>query len=175
MKKYFTFLLLACIGFTAAAQNLIPYTDTANHFSIGIPEGWLYKGSPQEPGIKMYAVRARAGKEDLLQENYNINIIPRANITLDITFNRLFKALSNSGDFNLVDSGSVTMNNKPFKWLIEKHKEKTPLGTEAELVNYDFIAYQNSKTYILTLVAPAATFEKLKPLLKKVAESFKMD
>lgn len=176
MKRYPLTLLLALLALTGASQNLVTYTDTLNHFSIGTPEGWLYKGSPGEPGIKFYAVRRKTDQKDSLQENFNVNIIvPRTNISLDITYNRFYKVISSGGNFNFVDSGSATINNIPFKWLIEKHKEEIANGVQLELVNYDFVTYHNNKTYIITLVAPPATFEKYKTLLKKIAESFRLE
>lgn len=171
MIKYLLALFLIIPSLTVSAQDLVTYTDTTNHFSIGIPEGWRYMGST-EPSIKLI-VRRPPAKGDTLVENYNINIIPWANINLEISFSRIYLGISEADNFKLVDSGSLAMNEKDFKWLIEHHTMTTPQGVRAELYNYVFVAYYNNHTYVLTMVAPVAAFEKHKPLLRKISESFK--
>jgi len=52
MKQLMTDVLLAG-SLQAFSQQLTTYTDSANQFSIGIPDGWKVDKELKEPGVAL--------------------------------------------------------------------------------------------------------------------------
>jgi hypothetical protein len=165
--------IIILLFFTTAVngQAFVNYQDTVNHFSIDIPVGWRYGIPKNNPQIKLMAYRTPLNANDTSKDNFNINIFKTPNIDLSKTYLRFFHSLISTENFKLIDSGTIVLNNKQFKWLIETHQDDI---AKIQIHNYDFITYQNNMTYILTLVTFSDRFEALKPTFKKIANSLKL-
>lgn len=150
------------------AQSFVNYKDTINHFSIDIPVGWRYGASKNYPSLKLVAYRIPISNTDTSKDNYNLNIIETPNLDLNKTYFSFLKSLKTTKNFKLIDFGDIIINDKEFKWLIETHKNE---NDQIQMHNYDFVTYQNGKTYILTLVTFSNRFEFTKPIFGKIANS----
>jgi len=166
-------LLLILLGMTAintSAQlaSPVPYKDTVNHFSIDIPAGWRYGTNRSMPDLLLIAMRSSTGPDDKPSENFNLNVIKKANSSLDREYTRLIDALMSTNDFTLLEKGDTTIHELPYKWFIETHKNVDG----SALHNYVFITYKAGKTYILTFVAHSKDFDKYRSLFYQVAGTF---
>jgi hypothetical protein len=118
------------------------------------------------------AYRNPSGVTDTSKDNFNINIFRTPNLDLTKTYLGFLNSLSSTANFKLIDSGSIILNNKQFKWLIETHRNDID---KIQLHNYDFITYQNNVTYILTLVTFSERFKTLRPTFTAIANSLKLE
>jgi hypothetical protein len=170
MKFILAFLLTGavtnCFSQTAAP---VQYKDTVNHFSINIPAGWRYGVSKNAPTIKLIALRSPDDTLNKAHENFNLNILEKANSSTDREYDKLIGALSSTNDFVLVEKGTITIHQQPYKWFVETHKNN---GSGAPMHNYVFITYKDGKTYILTFVAFSTYFEQCRSLFLDIAETF---
>jgi hypothetical protein len=151
-------------------QSFVTYKDTIHHFSINIPEKWKYGASKDAYGVVLAATRVPVGKADTARDNFNINIIQTPGKDLEKTFSSFMKYLPDGvQNYKLIDKGDITLNGIKLKWLIETHKNES---ADIQMHNYDFVAFKNGKTYILTLVTFSYYFDTIKPLFDKIASSF---
>lgn len=147
------------------------YSDTSNHFSIGIPEGWhyaYYKNST----IKLIVNRLTPAADtlDKAHENFNINIINEPLSSLEKVYNTLFSALKSTDNFTLIGQGDTVIAGRHFKWLRERHLND--IKKDSEIANYDFVTYENSKAYILTFTALSSSFTRFEALFFTIAQTF---
>jgi hypothetical protein len=163
--------LLVTLAIKVSGQSFNDYKDSVNHFSIYIPVGWKYGLSKTQPTIKLIAYNVTTAQTDSLRFNYNINIIETPHTTLNDTYLNLLKYLSEVDNFKVIDSGQMVINNKDFKWLIESHKN---VNAQVQMLNYDFISYQNDKTYVLTMVTFSKNFEYILETFWKIANSLRL-
>jgi hypothetical protein len=154
----------------ANGQSFITYKDTINRFLIDIPTGWKYGVNKSYPAIKLLAYRIPLTKTDTSRDNFNINIIETPNKNLDKTFADFLKYLPEAKNFKLIETGDTTINGAKLKWLIETHENETNI----KMHNFNFVAFKDDKTYILTMVTFSYAFETVKPLFQKIAGSFQL-
>ncbi len=164
-------LFLIFFSINSNAQSFVNYKDTVNHFSIDIPVGWRYGVSKNYPSIKLLAYRIPVSNTDTSKDNYNLNIIETPGLDLNKTYVSFLNSLKNTENFKLIDYGDTIINSIKFKWLIETHKNE---NDKIQMHNYDFVTYQNGKTYILTLITFSNRFEFIKPIFVKIASSLKL-
>lgn len=167
MKIIFA-LFLIIFSTASNAQSFVNYKDTINHFSIDIPVGWRYGASKNYPSIKLLAYRIPISNTDTSKDTYNLNIIETPNLDLNKTYLRFLNSLKSTQNFKLIDFGDTIINSKKFKWLIQTHTNE---NDKIQMHNYDFVTYQNGKTYILTLITFSNRFEFIKPIFIKIATS----
>ncbi len=92
------------------------------------------------------------------------------NLDLNETYTRFLKSLKKApGGLNLINSGDTSINGKKFKWLIETHK-----NGQIQMHEYDFVTYQNGKTYIIIFSTFSNRFELLKPTFDTISKSFSL-
>ncbi|MES2649279.1 MAG: hypothetical protein V4717_20540 [Bacteroidota bacterium] len=153
------------------AQSFATYRDTVNHFSIEIPVGWKY-GLPKDyPSIKLMAYRTPISPEDTSKDNFNLNIVVTPNSNLEETYPKFLESLKSVENFKLVNAGDTSIDGRKFKWLIETHRYSSD---NIQLHNYDFLTYQNGKTYIITFTTFSNRFNIIKPTFTEIATSFKL-
>jgi len=168
--KHGIVVLILFFSLGSYSQDLVPYKDTINLFSIGIPVGWRYGISKDYPSIKLFAQEAVAGSDGLLA-NYNINIFSTSDSTFDKVYTSFIQSLRSTKNFQLLDSGNATINEIRYRWIMETHENsQAPI----KMCNYDFMTYKNRTAYILTFVAPQKVFDRYKKLFDKVANSLRL-
>ena len=166
--KYIFLLLFIHSIVLSQGQSFIHYEDTLNQFSIDLPPGWSH-AKPSYPSVKLVVYRTPLTKTDTSKDNLNVNIIKTPGLSLEKTYSRFVKSLRATDNFKLIDSGDAVIGGRNFKWLIETHKYESD---NIQLHNYDFVTYQDDKTYILTLVTFSNRFELIEPTFKRIANSF---
>jgi hypothetical protein len=169
--RNFLFIFLTFFIIKVTGQSFVTYKDTINRFSINIPVGWKYGINKNYPELILLAQRTPLNQTDTSRDNFNINVIETPNKTLDKTFADFLKYLPEAKSFKLINTGDTTFNGMDFKWLIETHKND---NSEIQMQNYDFVTLKNGKTYILTMVTFSNSFNVVKPLFDKIANSFSL-
>jgi hypothetical protein len=170
IMRYFLFLLSVFLTIQIFGQDFANYTDTINHFSIQIPNGWRYGRSKDPAGLKLIAMRPPSGVTDTSNANYNVNIFSTPHNNLDNTFFDFIRYL-HAEDLKIIQTGDTVLSGRKFKWLIETHKNQR---AEVQMKNYDLVTVKNGKTYIITFVAFLDSFDFYKPLFDKIASSFRI-
>ena len=161
----FTFFIIKANG-----QSFLHYTDTLNHFSIDYPANWNYEAMPVQKGVVFSATKIPVSK-DSARDNINVSIIPTPTKTLEKTFADYLRYLGTMPDYKVVETGDTTLNGTPFKWLlahaINMYDQKTTMR------NYNLVTIRNGKTFILTGTTFPHTYNEIRPLFDKIANSFK--
>ncbi|MFL5743437.1 MAG: hypothetical protein ACJ751_02140 [Niastella sp.] len=159
----FTFFISQVNG-----QSFFHYTDTLNHFSIDFPSSWKYKVEYAQKGVVLETSRIPHGR-DTARDIMNVNIIetPR---NLERTFATYIKYIS-TPDFQMIAKGDTTLNGMQFKWLASLSNNL--YNEKITMQNYDLVTVRNGKTYILTMMTFPRTYNEVKPLFDKIANSFK--
>ncbi|MBJ6118111.1 hypothetical protein JAO76_07915 [Pontibacter sp. BT310] len=143
--------------------------DTVNGFEVGVPVGWRY-GVPANQSVSFIALRQKGTEADVPRENYNINILHRKEQDLDKTFKEFLLSVGEAEDFKVIEQGDTTINERRYKYLIEKHKNK---HSGESMHNYVLLANKQGKVLILTMVTTSENFPQFKPLFDKVASSLR--
>jgi hypothetical protein len=170
MKPFLTLALaIAMTPCFSQTASLVPFQDTVNHFSIGIPDGWRHGVNKNFPSIKLIAFRSPADTSDHPRENFNLNVIEkRINSSLEKEFHKLLAAEQSTGDFTLLENDSVSIHGQPFKWFVETHNNP---DASLSMSHYVFVTYKDERTYILTFVTVTEAFKKYRPLFTRIAET----
>jgi hypothetical protein len=161
-------LILTIFISRANGQSFFHYTDTLNRFSIDFPATWKYKAEHAQKGVVLETTRVPQGR-DTARDIMNVNIIetPR---NLERTFAAYLHYIS-TPDFKIVATGDTTLNGMQFKWLVSLsnnlYNEKIPMQ------DYDLVTVRNGKTYIITMMTFPRTYNEVKPIFDKIANSFK--
>ena len=163
------FTLLFSIVIKTNGQSLSIYKDSVNHFLIKIPNEWKYGQNKNYPSIKLIAYRTPSSMTDTSKDNFNLNILETLNSNLDETYSEFLKSIKNIENFKLLDFGDSVINGEKFKWLIETHRYSSD---NIQMHNYDFVTYQNDKTYIITFTTFSNRFDIIKPTFITIANSF---
>jgi hypothetical protein len=159
------FVLSSCK--VSVGQELITIRDTINHFSIGVPVGWIY-GVPTDKSVTFAAYRQKLNGPNWPKENFNINIIRRGDKDLEKTYKEFLAAIGKVNGFLIIDQADTVINGRRYKSLIETHIN--PLNNE-RLHNYVLFANNNGKILILTMVTTSSNFETFKTLFDTIALS----
>jgi hypothetical protein len=168
-KKNLIFIALILFSISSQGQSFITYKDSLNHFSIKIPVGWKYGPRKDYPSIKLMAYRTPASATDTSKDNFNLNVVETPNSNLNEIYPQFFQSIKNAENFKLLDSGETTINGRKFRWLIETHRYSSD---NIQMHNYDFVTYQNDKTYVITFTTFSNRFDIVKPTFLIIANSF---
>ncbi|WP_436487395.1 hypothetical protein [Chitinophaga sp. ARDCPP14] len=166
--KYALVCGLVLLSFFANGQNLVNYRDTANHFSVGIPNGWQVIKNKQIPSLKFMAQRADSAL--VAPENFTVNVVDEPRSNVDAVAKKLLYYIGRNPYFKLLDSGSIVSAGKRMIWLDEIHLEGSRTDTMFASI---FIAYSNNKTYLLTSTTLLPFSAGFKPLFHEIGNSFK--
>ncbi|MEJ8802162.1 PsbP-related protein [Pontibacter sp. H249] len=170
MKHSLLSLLFVFIFSTISfCQDLAMVRDTVNGFEVGVPVGWRY-GVPANQSVNFIALRQKETEADVPRENYNINVLGRNEQDLDKTYKEFLASVGEAEDFEVVEQGDTTINERRYKYLIEKHKNK---HSGENMHNYVLVANKEGKVLILTMVTTSENFPKFQPLFDKVASSLR--
>ena len=169
IMRYFYTIFFILFLTVSNGQSFVTYKDTINHFMIDIPVGWRYGISKNYPSLKLRAYRTPDSLTDTSKDNYNLNILQTPNLTLDETYSKFLESIKEADNCKLVYSGDTNINGKKFKWLVETHTNEID---KIQMHNYDFVTYQNDKTYILTFTTFSKRFEIVKPTFNRISSSF---
>ena len=158
-------------SYNSNSQSFQKYTDSINHFSINIPTGWKYGIRTDMPTIKLIAYYQPLTELDSIRGNFNINIFSPKSKDLEDVFAQTIEGVKSAKSFKLIDTGSINIKGRQFKWLIENHKEQT---SDVAISNYVFVTYHKNNAYILTTASFAKNFEASKTLFEKLALSLEI-
>ena len=170
MRLLFFSLCLLSVAYIHG-QDLISYKDTLYKFSIGIPVGWRYGKPKTYPHLLLISIRQPVDTTEKMVETFNVNAVQEPNSNLDTAFSHLLKYNSIADSFTVLEKGSTTINLKDFRWVVSTHRNKY---NGQEVYNYDFMTYDDSKAYILTMTSTPKNFERVRPLFDKIAQSFQV-
>ncbi|MEV4885555.1 hypothetical protein MRBLMN1_004109 [Chitinophaga ginsengisegetis] len=168
--KYALLCGLVLLSFVVKGQNLVNYRDTANHFSVGIPNGWQVIKNKQIPSLKFMAQRSATDSALPATENFTVNVVEEPRSNVDAIAKKLLYYIGRNPYFKLLDSGSIVSAGKRMIWLDEIHLE----GNRADTIFASiFIAYADNKTYLLTATTLSPFSASFKPLFHEIGHSFK--
>ncbi len=167
--RYFFLISFFYITSFSKAQTFYTYRDTVNHFSIDIPIGWKYGTNKNFPSIKLAAVYQPRDSTDTIRDNFNVNIFDTHATNTGQAFASALKAMQSTNNFKLIDTGSIIIKQKEYKWLIESHENQF---AKLSMHNYAFVINKNQKTCILTFVSRSNNFLNSKELFYRIATSF---
>ncbi|AEE48524.1 hypothetical protein [Haliscomenobacter hydrossis] len=151
------------------AQELVLIRDTINKFQIGVPEGWQY-GVPTGNYVDLIAYRQKINNEDVVIENFNINVFESENTNFKTSYIEFIKTIGEAKGFEILEQGNKKIFKRKYKYLIETHEN--PLNKEAT-IHYVLFTNNDGKIVILTMVASPLNFQKYKPLFDKIALSLR--
>lgn len=148
-------------------QELLTISDTVNHFSIGVPVGWVY-GVPHDRSVTFMAYKQTLNALNIARENFNIHIVHRGNKDLEKTYKEFLAVIGKANGFKIISEGDPVIKARKYKSLIETHKN--PLNNE-DLHNYVFFTNNNGEVLILTMVSASTNFEANRKLFDTIAMS----
>jgi hypothetical protein len=167
MKKN-ALIIIFLISMNSFSQSFTEFKN--ENFKIEFPETWVVVPKEKMPQLALVAYRKPENSADKPQVTMNINIINTPNSSLDISYARLVDSIREAENFKFLKDGNTDISGQPFKWLIESHTNH--IDKSQQMHNYEFIAYKNGKTYILTMVAFSEVFETYKSIFDKILKSF---
>lgn len=163
MKTFFLGLVIVCSGI-CHAQTLKIYTDSAQRFRIGVPEGWVHT----VPADGRLALMVLCPVGEGRRENYNINIYKSPARDMETAYTKFKAAIASaSGSFKILEEGEKTVNGRKYKWFIETHKNRN--NAQLDMHNYVFFTYANGMDKVLTMVTVSTRFESQRTLFEKIA------
>lgn len=170
MKRFFLSILITLSVCTASlGQELALVRDTVNNFEIGVPVGWRY-GVPADKSVSFIALRQKESDADVPRENYNINIVYRAETDLDKTYRQFLGNIGNAEGFNIIEEGDIIINDRSYKFLIETHKNNI---SKEDMNNYVLFTNNKGKILILTMATISPNFQSYKPLFDRIASTLR--
>lgn len=171
MKRTFLFLIFSLFVFrSVSGQELQIVRDTVHHFEIGVPVGWRY-GALANNSIELVAYRQKLTDQDVSRENYNVNVLQKAEKDLEKSFIQFKESIGKAEGFKIIEQGDVLINETAYKYLIETHKNNI---SKEDMHNYVFFTNNEGKIYILTMVTVSSNFERFKDLFATIAGSLKI-
>ncbi len=166
-KHLLLFILILSSSAICFGQELIAIRDTVNHFEVGVPAGWRY-GVPADKSLTLIALRQKQNDQDVPRENFNLNIIHRDEISLDLTYQQFLESIGKAEQFRIIEQGEKIIKERKYKYLIETHKNKI---SKEDMSNYVLFTNNDGEILILTMVTISANFEKFRPLFDTIALS----
>lgn len=171
MKIYISIFLILLNEF-CCSQDLSFYRDTANKFSIGIPNGWTQQiiNEPTST-IKLNVFRPRMDETDNPREVYKVDLLSIPNSNLDLVYRDILKNSSLWDKFKLLAEGDTIINNRKYKWFKEEHENMLSKET---MTAYVYLGYKAPLAYMVTFVTTAALFDQYESLFRKISSSFRL-
>lgn len=166
--RYLHTLIFLIFTLFVSGQDFSDYTDTTNHFSISIPNGWEYGTMKDFRNLKLIARSPLSNKHDTTNVNFNVNIFDSPVKNLEETFEEYTKNLE-AKELEFIEKGDIIVNGREFKWLIETHINTL---AEVKVKNYSLVTLKDGKVYMLTLSSFLHTYEFYKSLFDKIVNSF---
>ena len=163
-------ILFLIFGLKGQCQNLILYTDTTNHFSIGIPSAWEFKAAKTiGPGIKLIVNRPNEKDSEMFVENFNVNVIHFPNSNIEMAYSDLKDNISKRKGYEFISESDTIINGMKYKWHLEKHAN---VQTSQPMMALIILGYKNDNGYMVTLATSEQSFPRYYTLFKKIAGTF---
>jgi hypothetical protein len=143
------------------------YLDTANHFSISIPTGWIVEPrlGDQNNGL---SVRLSGISEGGIIPSFHVSITSYENTTLEKYYKSYCRPFdSPDEDREIIQEGNYNKNGIFYKWIQTKTK---PFGIRS-LIYY---CYNKGSIYAISYAGDPTNFEKYIEPFKKAVDTFKL-
>ena len=170
MRLLSVVLLMSLLSFgKASCQELVLIRDTINHIQIGVPSGWQYAILIDQM-VDFIALRQKVDENDVLIENFNINIFPSENKSFNTSFKAYIQSIDKAKNFKILEQGIQKINQRKYKYIIESHENNL---NGVPMIHYNFFTNDKDRVIILTMVSYPDRFSKYRDLFNQIALSLR--
>ena len=131
------------------SQELVLVKDTVNNLQIGVPSGWKYAVLVDQL-VDFIAYRQKVDANDVLIENFNINIFTSENKNFNTSFKWYIKSISDAKGFKILEQGNQKINQRKYKYIIQSHENEL---NGVPMIHYNFFTNDKGRVVILTMVS----------------------
>lgn len=167
--KYLSIIVLIFMSTSTCiyGQDFKLYSDTANHFSIGIPAGWIVEPRLEEENNGL-SVRLSDISGGGIVPSFHVNIIHYGNTTLEKYYQNFCRPFDSPNERReIIQEGDYKKNGVLYKWIQTKAK---PFGSRS-LIYY---CYKNGSMYAISYAGDPPNFEKYVETFKSVIDTFEL-
>ena len=151
------------------SQELVLVKDTVNNLQIGVPAGWKFAVLVDQL-VYFIAYRQKTDVDDVLIENFNINIFTSENKNFNSSFKWYIKSISDAKGFKILEQGNQKINQRKYKYIIQSHENDL---NGVPMIHYNFFTNDKGRVVILTMVSYPGQFANYRNLFSQIALSLR--
>jgi len=151
------------------SQELVLVKDTVNNLQIGVPSGWKFAVLVDQL-VDFIAYRQKVDANDVLIENFNINIFTSENKNFNSSFKWYIKSISDAKGFKILEQGNQKINQRKYKYIIQSHQNDL---NGVPMIHYNFFTNDKGRVVILTMVSYPDQFANYRNLFSQIALSLR--